>query len=149
PPSLLSRWDTPAAPGVYTLRLAAYDVAQNRAETRVTVEVRPRVYLGQLAATPDLFSPNGDGRRESTSIAYTLVGTGRVTLAVTTSGEVPATVRLLEPGIEHPPGAYTFVWDGLSDAGVAAPDGEYRVHIRVEDPAAATAPQEEAVPVVI
>jgi subtilase family serine protease/flagellar hook assembly protein FlgD len=149
PPSLLARWDVPALSGTYTLRLAAYDLALNRAETQVAVEVRPRVYLGQISATPELFSPNGDGRRESTSLVYELVASGRATLDVITTTAVPATVRVLEPGIPRPPGLYTLSWDGTASDGSPVPEGEYRVRIRVEDPDAVTAPQEESIPVVV
>jgi subtilase family serine protease/flagellar hook assembly protein FlgD/fibronectin type 3 domain-containing protein len=149
PPGLLARWDTPPVPGTYTIRLVGHDRALNRAESQVVVEVRPRVQLGRLSATPDHFSPNGDGRRESTSIGYEVLGNARVTLDVTTADPTAARVRLLEPAVERLPGPYIVVWDGAADGGTPAADGEYRVHIRVEDPSGAASPQEESIPVVL
>lgn len=147
PPSLLARWDLPATPGPYTLRLVARDLALNQsAESRVTVEVRPRIHLGRLTAAPDIFSPNGDGRRETSTIEYELVGSGRVTLEVRGGA---AGTRTLEAGIEHPPGLHAFVWDGLLDGGTPAIEGEYLVRIRVEDPAGVSPPQEEMIPLTL
>jgi subtilase family serine protease/flagellar hook assembly protein FlgD/fibronectin type 3 domain-containing protein len=140
---LLGRWDPPSTQGPYTLRLIAADRAENTAEARVTVNVAPRAYLERLAVTPTVFSPNGDGRRETATLEYELRLTGRVSLQVRDPQD--ALVRTLEGAVEHGAGLQAFTWDGRNDAGSPAPDGEYRLWIRVEDPGGVGGPQEQAV----
>ncbi|MET0557020.1 MAG: CARDB domain-containing protein [Vicinamibacteria bacterium] len=116
--------------GPYTLRLFARDRARNEAETRVTVEVDERSFLDRFVVAPRVFSPNGDGRRDSASIEYVLLAAGRVTLVV--ADPQGAIVRSLENEVERTPGTYVTAWDGLTAAGTQAPDGDYRVDILVQ-----------------
>jgi len=139
-PGRFGRWDTPAETGPYELRLTGRDLAENERQVVVAVQVDTRTRLESLAAEPDLFSPNGDGRRDATAITYVLNNPGRVTLEIRARGG--PTVRLLESGAEHPAGAFGHAWDGRADGGAEAPDGEYDVHVRVEDPLG-LAPAEE------
>ena len=140
---LLGRWDPPATAGLYTLRLTAADLAENGSEARVTVNVAPGPYVERLSVIPALFSPNGDGRRDTTTLEYKLRVRGRVVLQVRDTQDV--LVRAIEAGVVHDPGLQAFPWDGRNEAGSAAADGEYRLWIRVEDPADVGAPQEQAV----
>jgi subtilase family serine protease/flagellar hook assembly protein FlgD len=144
---LLGSWDPPSAEGAYTLRLRVLDVAGNEASAYVTVDVGRRIYLDRLGTSPSVFSPNGDGRRETTTIEYGLVVPGRVSLQV--RGGDGTIFRTLESGNVHDAGTQAFVWDGQTDGGQPAPEGELRAWARVEDPAGTAAPQEEVVSLVL
>jgi flagellar hook assembly protein FlgD len=119
----------PATPGAYTLRLVAIDAAQNQAETRATVNVGPRAFIGRIGAAPQIFSPNGDGKADTTTIEYQLLVSGMVTLQVKDSGG--SVVKTFESQVQHAPGVYDFVWDGKTDSGSAAPEGDLPVAIQV------------------
>jgi subtilase family serine protease/fibronectin type 3 domain-containing protein len=144
---LLGRWDPPSAEGAYTLRLRALDVAGNEASAYVTVDVGRRIYVDRLVASPSVFSPNNDGKRETTTIEYGIVVPGRVSLQV--RGGDGTVLRTLESGNVHDAGMQAFVWDGHTDGGQPAPEGELLAWVRVEDPAGTAAPQEEAVSLVL
>ncbi len=93
----------------------------NRATRAVMVQ------NGDVAAVPPYFSPNGDGVRDETVLAYRLAEPGDAT-AVVTDSEGRA-VRSLE----GPPAqaAGTIAWDGRRTDGVVAPDGLYRMTLLV------------------
>ncbi|HEY2946701.1 MAG TPA: CARDB domain-containing protein, partial [Vicinamibacteria bacterium] len=144
---LLGRWDTPASEGAYTLRLDARDVAGNESLAYVTVTVGRRVFLDRLGASPAVFSPNGDGRRDTTTIEYALVGPGRVSLKIRArDGTV---FRTLEGGGLHEAGTQGFVWDGQMDDGRPAPEAELVVWVRVEDPVGGATFQEATISLVL
>ncbi len=146
PVGALGTWTPPTVPGpdpvFYTLRLVAADVAENSTETRVTVTVGPRLYLDHLTAEPAVFSPNGDGRRETLALEYQILLPGRVTLQVRTLGGAP--LRTFESGADRPAGTYVFLWDGLEDDGGAAPEGDLQAVVRVEDPSGGPTFQEQS-----
>jgi N,N-dimethylformamidase beta subunit-like protein len=74
------------------------------------------------------FSPNGDGRFDTAVFAFRLRRSDEVTVSmVTRDGDQVRTLAedvFLERGARH-----GFRWDGRTDAGRVAPDGEY--HLRV------------------
>jgi subtilase family serine protease/flagellar hook assembly protein FlgD len=139
----LGRWDPPASEGRYTLRLLVKDAAENRAEARVTVVVVPADFIRRLAATPDVFSPNADGRRDTTTLEYELKREALVTLQVRTPAG--AVLRTLETGLRHPAASYAQTWDGLTDAHLPAPEGDLRLFVRAVDPSVATLLQEHSI----
>jgi subtilase family serine protease len=145
PGSFLARWDTSLAPpGECHLRLVAEDRAENRsAEAVATATVERGELLESLSATPDVFSPNGDGRRETATLGYALRRAARVRLEVRdTQGQV---LRAFETGATREAGAWSFVWDGTTDAGQTAPEGLHLVWARVEDPDVATVYEEKSI----
>lgn len=147
PLGLLGRWDTPPTPGVYSLRLLASDAVGNPNEARVVVNVGSRSYVSRLGASPDVFSPNGDGRRETTLLEYELAAPGTVTLQIRSAqGDV---LRSLETGASRSVGTHSVEWDGGTDGGTPAPEGEQLVFLHVEDPALAGAAEDQAVTVVL
>ncbi|WP_187369237.1 FlgD immunoglobulin-like domain containing protein [Baekduia soli] len=87
------------------------------------------------AGPGNVFSPNGDGRRERVRIALKLKKADRVTLAVLDArGDV---VRTLVD--DRPVRAYETIglpgvpWDGRDDAGRVVPDGRYRLRITLRN----------------
>lgn len=130
---VLGTFQPPLVEGLYTIRLFARDRAANEAETAVTVDVGEAVYLERMAVDPRAFSPNGDGRKDTTTIEYVLLAPAEVTLEVRDASN--AVVRRLESSLAHPAGLHAIVWDGTNDSGGSVAEGNLRVHIRVEQPA--------------
>lgn len=146
PFSLLGHWDA-AGPGAFTLRLIVTDRAMNRTESRQTVNVGDLRYLGRFSATPTIFSPNGDGRRETVAIQYETLTPSRVRLEITdAAGTV---LRTLEPGVLRDVGTFTTSFDGLHDLGTPVADGRLRVAIHLEDPLGVAPAEDTAAEVVI
>jgi hypothetical protein len=75
------------------------------------------------AVGPSLFSPNGDGLNDSTTVGFTLAQQVPVQILVERLGAVVATVftGLLGPGPQ------AISWNGLGANGVRVPDGGYDV----------------------
>lgn len=143
PGSSLARWDTSRAPpGECRLRLVAEDQAENRSpEALATATVERGELLEALSATPEVFSPNGDGRRETTTLGYSLLRAGRVRLEVRDSGG--RVLRTVETGEPREAGAWSHVWDGLDDTGKPAAEGLHSLWVRAEDPEVATVYEEK------
>jgi subtilase family serine protease len=129
---LLGTFQPPPLEGTYTLRLRGRDRAANEAEVTVAVEVGAPVYLDRLAVEPRAFSPNGDGRKDATTIEYALLAAAEVTLEVRDASN--AVVRRFANGVAHAAGAYAIAWDGRNDVGGAVPDDNLRVHISLVRP---------------
>src|SRR6185503_8422885 len=96
---VLGRWD-PVTDGAYRLRLLVTDRAENQSEVQVPVTRHPSDFLDRLTAAPSLFSPNGDGRRDTATLTYALKSAGRVTLSVLDGHGVA--VRTIESAVVHP-----------------------------------------------
>jgi CARDB/FlgD Ig-like domain/WD40-like Beta Propeller Repeat len=149
PEGAIGAWDTSRAPpGPCSLRLSADDHAQNHAETQVGVTVAGGDFIRQLLASPDVFSPNGDGRRETTTIQYELERQARATLQIRdTLGHL---VKALVDGELREPGAHTdSAWDGRDATGQPAADGDYVVWLRAEEPDDASVYAEQSVALIL
>jgi hypothetical protein len=84
--------------------------------------------LGALSATPSLFSPNGDGRLEATTVAYTLAQPATVDVRIEQSGAIVADLgtQTLQPGPQQ------LVWNGTA-GGVRVADGSYDAIVSATD----------------
>jgi flagellar hook assembly protein FlgD len=111
----------PLADGRYTLDVVA------RAGTSV-VHRRVRVLLdrtlGGLTVSPRAFSPNNDGRRDTTSAAFSLARPADVVVKVSRRGNPSGTV--FEGQLTA--GGQTVPWDGRL-GGTTVPDGVYRLTV--------------------
>jgi flagellar hook assembly protein FlgD len=89
------------------------------------------VGISGLDASPDPFSPNGDGTRDSTLVSFTLETdepSAFVWVTVTDS-EDKVVIRLAEAESGEP-GRIEKVWMGQTSSGDAAPDGIYTFEVK-------------------
>ena len=111
---------TPAAEARYAMELTLKDLAGNSATFRRAVSVDRT--LGFAKATPTIFSPNGDGTRDTIALGFRLTRRADIVVQVTQGGTV---LRRFEPG-QLAAGPQSVVWDGQLDDGASAASGFYR-----------------------
>lgn len=138
--ALLGRWNRGTALGNGRFLLRAVDDLGNSAELQLPFSAPSAATLIAAASlSPDLFSPNGDGRLDQTELKLTLLRAAQVDVQVRDgSDSVVATLAAAQP---LPAGLTALSWDGSSAQALA--DGSYRVHISARD--AADPGQSEAV----
>jgi hypothetical protein len=85
--------------------------------------------LASVAVTPALFSPNGDGRLDGTTLGYTLAQAATVDVRVEQAGALVADLgtQALSPGPQQLP------WDGTGE-GIRLGDGVYDLVVAATDP---------------
>ncbi|MGB9613228.1 MAG: FlgD immunoglobulin-like domain containing protein, partial [Candidatus Margulisiibacteriota bacterium] len=124
------------ASGNRYLRLIAKDRALN--ETEVTTEVFAvvpnRFQIAEHFATPNPFTPNGDGHTDQVRITYRLSGGVEPYLvSVVILDASGATVKRLLDGEMQSAGVWSFYWDGKNEGGRTIDDGRYEYVIIAED----------------
>jgi flagellar motor protein MotB len=144
PPEVM-RWDghgdfeEDVPDGTYTFELTVQDNAGNRTTTTAkTVAIRRGGVASTVQVTPIIFSPNGDGFRDS--VVFTI-----------TSAESEVvqkwSLRILNHngrnvfefnGVKEPP--HHIEWDGKLSNKQSAPDGDYTVVLYETDAAGNTSP---------
>ncbi|MFZ5863148.1 MAG: CARDB domain-containing protein [Nitrospirota bacterium] len=143
----LGMWNTLGRGGAYTLRLTVTDFAGNHRESTVSVMVSQLdPLISSLAATPALFSPNGDGRLDTVVAEYGLTEDAVVVIDVLDAADAVIGTLVDATALR---GIAQANWNGLSDAGAPAPDGTYRIRLRATGVADPTRTQTETVRVVI
>jgi peptidoglycan/xylan/chitin deacetylase (PgdA/CDA1 family) len=88
-----------------------------------------------VSAAPRVVSPNRDRVKDATEIAIDV--TAPITLTVVVTHREGSTVKTLFPAQAVLPGPLRLVWDGSTDAGTRARDGNYVVAARWTDVAGA------------
>jgi flagellar hook assembly protein FlgD len=117
--------------GTYTYRVAS-SASRTQvaaiAEGFAVIDTTRQLSLSNLAASPLLFSPNGDGVQDTCALtASTDFDSAAWTIAVINSANT--TVRSVSgSGL-----AISFVWDGKNASGVVQPDGTYTMKATVTD----------------
>jgi hypothetical protein len=76
-----------------------------------------------------LFSPTCGCSTARASIAFTLRRRDRVTISILDSDD--HVIRTLLDDVNKPVGRLSVIWNGRDDSGLLAPDGKYRVHVRL------------------
>jgi hypothetical protein len=99
----------------------------------------PQLSVKDLAISPEIVTPNGDGRGDSAHVTYVLGAPGTVTGTLTDANG--AALATLFNGF-HGSGRQSFTW-----ADVAVPDGRYRILVSVRNDAGLTV--SAAIPVVV
>jgi subtilase family serine protease len=119
----LASW-TPPGPGLYDGTLTVNDKAGNTVESSTVVGWSSTPAIANLIVEPQVFSPNGDGRSDATTVSYTVVLPGETEFRISDSrGQVVHRI----PRTDLEPGPAAFVWDGRDDGGIVVRDGAYRV----------------------
>ena len=110
--------------GTYNVVVTARTAAG--AEVQKTIPLDVNRTLGLVTATPALFSPNGDGRKDTLTVTFTLTAAAEVRVRVERDGRWVATPLAghFEPGVQR------LAWDGMRTVGLLR-DGEYRVVVDV------------------
>jgi hypothetical protein len=114
----------PPGPGLYEAKLTVIDKAGNATEGSTIVAWGSTPSIARLTVTPPLFSPNGDGVLDATTVGYTVVLPGETDFTIT--DESARVVRTIHR-VDSQPGFASFIWDGRNDAGNIVGDGAYRV----------------------
>jgi flagellar hook assembly protein FlgD len=103
--------------------------------------------ISALSATPSLFSPNGDGKWEQTSLNIGVQEDVLLTLTVLDEdGQLRRTLALNRAAAA---GVALLTWDGLDDAGLRVPNGTYAAVLKAILAANAAVTQEETVTVAV
>ncbi|HUX12115.1 MAG TPA: FlgD immunoglobulin-like domain containing protein, partial [Spirochaetia bacterium] len=115
--------------GTYVYRLSATDEAGNVGTSNpVSIVLEVRDTPVSISRTPGAFSPNGDGVKDSVTISPKLAVTDGVDAYEVRIVAGTQTVRTYRgTGAPAP-----IVWDGRSDSGATAPDGDYRALLTVD-----------------
>ncbi|MCX8014293.1 MAG: hypothetical protein N3A02_08405, partial [Rectinema sp.] len=141
PPSDIE-WDGRASDGalledgIYTYRLMCVDAAGNSfASPALPIHIDTLVKQSSLAVDNQAFSPNGDGVRDQVEFRISATASERVkewNLSIRPAGMDSAS-PLTEWGGSSPVSSI-IRWDGTTAAGLAVPDGVYRVSFRAVYP---------------
>ena len=119
----LGTWNTSQLNGgVYTLRLRTLGNGNAAVEERVTVAL---LEFGSVTVLPNLFSPNGDGRREVAFASAKATAHGDWTAQVRSASGI--VVREYSGTGSVP----RIIWDGRNTAGVTQADGTYTLALRM------------------
>jgi Tol biopolymer transport system component/flagellar hook assembly protein FlgD/fibronectin type 3 domain-containing protein len=124
---ILGVWNTFGLEGAWSLRLSAKDQAGNESHTEVALDLENRTsIIRSLQAEPRIFSPNGDGNLDQTTILYDLTASSQIAIEIFDKDGLQ--VRSQEFSAV-PEGFSTFPWDGKDSLGAVVPDGEYRLRL--------------------
>jgi flagellar hook assembly protein FlgD len=114
--------------GLYTVAVRARTATGTEAEQLVPLGVSRT--LGLVAATPELFSPNGDGRNDGLQLAFSLTVPAEVRIRILRDGRWVASPHTAS----YPAGAHLFTWNGVRASGRLG-DGTYSAVVEATDAA--------------
>jgi flagellar hook assembly protein FlgD len=107
----------------YTVRVVAASPGQSDSASRTVTVDRT---LGYLTVDPRPFSPNGDGRLDSTTIGFELANAASVRVQILRGTTL---VRTLSSEA-LPAGSQTLAWNGKTAAGARVSDGLYTARVQ-------------------
>jgi flagellar hook assembly protein FlgD len=120
--------DATALPdGRYTLSVVAKALAG--ASATATVDLVVDRTISGLSLAPALFSPNGDGVDDTTTLSFALAQAVQVHIDVEQQGAAVATLFVGTLGA----GPHSLTWDGTDGAGGVLPAGTYAIVVSVTD----------------
>ncbi len=135
-------WDglvngAPVPDGTYAVSVNGVDGWGNapaNATRSVVVDTHPPTLrsVTPAADTTQWFAPNGDGFRDTVSVAATNGEPGNLVVRVLTEG---AAALVKKWTVENGDAAETLTWNGLTTAGAVAPDGNYLIRVTPQDAA--------------
>src|SRR3989338_3127253 len=131
-----------AADGYYNYVIAAEDKLGIKIEARgsiLVVSTRPTV---NLTVSPLIFSPNGDGSKDTVAFAYSiaypvqyLTGEALVKIEVLNASNEAVWSKVFN----HTAGSYSYEWDGKMSNQLPVTSGQYYVRASAEDALGSTA----------
>ena len=95
----------------------------------ITDTIPPAITGSSVSAS--VFSPNGDGRQDSTTVTVSVTGLIRYGWVVEPFADGAAGAPIVQGSVDGETVAYT--WDGHAQDGSVAPDGTYRVTVWTAD----------------
>jgi flagellar hook assembly protein FlgD len=114
--------------GLYSVLITAQSPGQSDSATEDLIVDRT---LGHLGVAPRPFSPNGDGRRETTTVTFELARPATTRVLVRYGDRRIATLR---SAADLQAGSQSFVWDGRTRRGTRAVDRRYVVRVEATTP---------------
>ena len=150
PDQLLANWNTFGLSGALTLRLSAIDKASNVSTLDVPLQMgRQGKLVSSLFATPQVFSPNGDGRQDRVGLRWTLLDQVKATVTIVSEQVPDKVLATLMKDADSEAGTMSTAWDGKSTEGAIQPDGRYVARLVVVAQDGSGEKQEETVPFVL
>jgi large repetitive protein len=145
--NILGEWNTSELSGKWTLRLTSSDTVGNKRSVSTLVDLGQRkALIKDLSAAPQLFSPNNDGRSDSSTISYTLTDACQIKIDIVDSSSViRRTYTVSAPSV----GTYTYIWDGKDNSGSVVTDGAYTVRLSAALASNPSVTQEETITIVV
>lgn len=117
----------PPAPGAYHVRLSVEDRAGNRRTDRQHLFATDTPSVTDFWVSPTVFSPNGDGILETTTIHYRALEPLHVDTRIYDDRDV--LVRTFARSHSQPE-EESIEWDGRDESGVHVRDGVYRIELQ-------------------
>ena len=130
----------PVSDGDYICRIIAVDDAGNSIEVTfdpIVVDTEPP-QITNVSISPNPFSPNDDGIKDTTTVSFSLSGAASGENKVEVRDSSGTLVRVLDDEISPSggqDGANTVSWDGKNEAGGVVSDGYYFVEVWAQDTA--------------
>jgi peptidoglycan/xylan/chitin deacetylase (PgdA/CDA1 family) len=124
-----AEWDTAGYSGTAVIRATASD-GSSTASDSVTVEVNNSLEIVTVVSRP-AFSPNGDGRVDTTAVNVTLDVPAVLSVEVVNPQGV--LVRELAGSVPVEAGTTQLTWDGTDSSGQTVPDGAYAFAVEAVD----------------
>ncbi|HSF61811.1 MAG TPA: peptidoglycan recognition protein [Gaiellaceae bacterium] len=112
--------------GSYTIVISARTASGAMVEQLVPFTVSRT--LGVVTVTPAVFSPNGDGRKDRITLAFSLTATADVRIRIVRDGRWVASPLVAT----FASGTQRFVWDGARGTGTLR-DGSYEAIVEADD----------------
>lgn len=128
----LVTWNTVGLTGGAKVLIRAFDTVGNSSQLVLPVQLtEPQEIITSFSATPDPFSPNGDGRREKATLLYSLARAANLTLELkrVSSG---ALIRTLLSNVPAAAGNGSIAWDGRDANGAVEPDEDVAAVLKAE-----------------
>ncbi|WP_444998446.1 CARDB domain-containing protein [Aliikangiella sp. IMCC44359] len=144
----LINWNTYGLVGEHQLQIIAEDIAGNKSELLLPVNINNQVNLvSYLEAVENLFSPNADGKRDVTSIRFGLEKASTVTLLIEDHQGNLVKNLLTDKALSA--GAQVINWDGLNNTGNLMSDGAYQIKVIASLTENTAIKQEESITVIL
>lgn len=144
---VLGDWNTYGLSGKWIVRLTAIDAAGNESSASITLDLSTGMNLiKDISVSPALFSPNNDGKLDTTTITYSLADPSRLELDIVDSA---GGIRRTSTADIGAPGSYGFIWDGKDNSGATVFDGAYKARLSASTTQDSSSVQQEDVTVTV